>query len=59
MAYIMDNSRDILDDLVYEGIYRDDGIAVFKGSKTSGKIANWLSIFQARKSEQSCWLQIP
>jgi hypothetical protein len=31
MAYVMDNSRDILDDLTYDGIYRDDGIAVFKG----------------------------
>jgi hypothetical protein len=28
MAYAMDNSRDILDDLIYDGIYRDDGIAV-------------------------------
>jgi hypothetical protein len=46
MAYIMDNSRDILDDLIYDGIYRDDGIAVFKGSKTTGEIANWLSTFQ-------------
>jgi hypothetical protein len=48
MAYIMDNSRNILEDLIYDGIYRDDGIAVFKGSKTTGKIANWLSIFQYR-----------
>jgi hypothetical protein len=48
MAYIMDNSRDILDDLIYDGIYRDDGIAVFKGSKTTGEIANWLSTFQNR-----------
>ena len=38
MAYVMDNSRDILDDLIYDGIYRDDGIAVFKGSKMTGKI---------------------
>jgi hypothetical protein len=48
MEYIMDNSRDILEDLIYDGIYRDDGIAVFKGSKTTGKIANCLSIFQYR-----------
>jgi hypothetical protein len=33
MAYVMDNSRDILDDLIYDGIYRD---------------ANWLSTFQNR-----------
>jgi hypothetical protein len=50
MAYVMDNSRDILDDLVYDGICRDNGIAVFKGSKTTGEIANWLSIFQERVS---------
>jgi hypothetical protein len=48
MAYVMDNSRDILDDLVYEGIYRDNGIVVFKGLKTTGKIANWLRVFQER-----------
>jgi hypothetical protein len=36
MAYVMDNSRDILDDLIYDGIYREEGIAVFKGSKTTG-----------------------
>jgi hypothetical protein len=43
MAYVMDNSRDILDDLIYDGIYRDDGIAVFKGSKTTGEIASELA----------------
>jgi hypothetical protein len=48
MAYVMDNSRDILDNLIYDGIYRDDGIAVFKGSKTTGEIANWLNTFQNR-----------
>jgi hypothetical protein len=48
MAYVMDNSRDILDDLIYEGIYRDDGIAVLKGSVTTGEVAKWLGIFQAR-----------
>jgi hypothetical protein len=35
MAYITDNSRDILNELVYAGIYRDDGIAVFKGPVTT------------------------
>jgi hypothetical protein len=35
MAYVTDNSRDILDELVYAGIYRDDGIAVFKGPVTT------------------------
>jgi hypothetical protein len=29
--------------LIYDGIYRDDGIAVLKGSKTTGELANWLS----------------
>jgi hypothetical protein len=48
MAYVMDNSRDILDKLIYEGIYRDNGIAVFKGSVTTGEVAKWLGIFQAR-----------
>jgi hypothetical protein len=48
LAYIMDNSRDILDELVYEGIYRDNGIAVFKGPVTTSEVAKWLGIFQAR-----------
>jgi hypothetical protein len=48
MAYVMDNSRDILDELVYEGIYRDDGITVFKGPVTTSEVAKWLGIFQAR-----------
>jgi hypothetical protein len=48
MAYITDNSRDILDQLVYEGIYRDDGIAVFKGLVTTSEVAKWLGIFQIR-----------
>jgi hypothetical protein len=51
MAYVMDNSRDILDELVYDGIYRDNGIAVFKGSKTTSKIASWLGTFQERVND--------
>jgi hypothetical protein len=51
MAYVMDNCRDILDELAYEGIYRDNGIAVFKGSKTTGKVASWLGIFQERVND--------
>jgi hypothetical protein len=53
MAYVIDNSRDILDELIYEGIYRDDGIAVFKGSVTTGKVAKWLGMFSS-KSEPPC-----
>ncbi len=48
MAYVMNDSRDILNELKYEGIYRDDGIEVFKGSKTTGKVASWLGTFQER-----------
>jgi hypothetical protein len=48
MAYVMDNSRDILDELIYKGIYRDNGIVVFKGSVTTSEVAKWLGIFQAR-----------
>ncbi len=41
MAYVMDNSRDILDKLVYDGINRDNGIVVFKGSKTTSSELGW------------------
>jgi hypothetical protein len=30
---------------------RDDGIAVFKASKTTGKVANWLGTFQERVND--------
>jgi hypothetical protein len=45
----LDNCRDILDELIYEGIYRDDSIAVFKGPVTTSEVAKWLGIFQATK----------
>jgi hypothetical protein len=48
MAYVMDNSMDILDELVYEGIYRDNSIVVFKGPLTTSEVAKWLGIFQVR-----------
>jgi hypothetical protein len=35
----------ILYELGYGGIYRDDYIAVFKGSKTTGEKASWLGTF--------------
>jgi hypothetical protein len=44
MAYIMDNSRDIIDELIYEGIYRDDSIAVYKGPVTTSEVAKWLGL---------------
>jgi hypothetical protein len=48
MAYVTDNSRDFLDELVYKGIYRNNGIAIFKGLVTTSELAKWLGIFQAR-----------
>jgi hypothetical protein len=48
MAYVTDNSRDFLDELVYKGIYRNNGIAIFKGLVTTSEVAKWLGIFQAR-----------
>jgi hypothetical protein len=48
MAYVTDNSRNILNELVYEGIYRDNGIMIFKGPVTTSEVAKWLGIFQAR-----------
>jgi hypothetical protein len=48
MAFVMDNARNLFDELKYDGIYRDDGFAVFNGVKTTGEVAEWLSRFQAR-----------
>ncbi len=49
-TYVTDNSMNILDELVYKGIYRDDGIAVFNRPVTISEVAKWLGIFQARVS---------
>jgi hypothetical protein len=45
-AYVFECTMECFDDTNYFGIYRDDGIAVFKGNQSSDDILNWLNVFQ-------------
>jgi len=47
----MDNAKDLFEELRYEGIYRDDGIAVFEGNWMAGDVNDWLGAFQRRVNE--------
>ena len=47
-AYILDNSEDIFDNSLYNGIYRDDGINVFTEILSTDEICDWLEKFQER-----------
>ena len=50
MSYLLDNSKDIINDsnLIYFGIYRDDGIGVFKGKSKIATAKWWLDRLQRR-----------
>ena len=50
-AFILENSEDLFHDSAYNGIYRDDGINVIVGSKSTNEICDWLDSFQARVNE--------
>ena len=44
-------TEDILSNLIYCGIYRNDGFVILKGIKTNGEINNWLKLFQSKVDE--------
>ena len=50
-AYILENTRDLFDNAIYDGIYRDDGFKVDIGKQTTEEICEWLSRFQSRVNE--------
>jgi hypothetical protein len=45
-AYILDNTRHLFRDTLFDGFYRDDGFAVFKGLKSYGQLSQWRKAFQ-------------
>ena len=47
-AYILANQIDAMDDAIFNKIYRDDGIVLFRGKKTLKWIEQWLENFQAQ-----------
>ena len=52
-AYILENTTDMFKDSEFYGIYRDDGLVIFKGKLTKEDLIKWLQNFQA-KSESIC-----
>jgi hypothetical protein len=44
-AFILENSDEHFKDTMFKGIYRDDGIGIFKGNWMEKDIVNWLGIF--------------
>jgi hypothetical protein len=45
-AYVLENTAHLFADAIYDDIYRDDGLVVFKGNWTKIKITDWLEKFQ-------------
>ena len=45
-SYLFEKYKPILCPTIYHGIYRDDGLVVFKGKKKESEIKDWLEEFQ-------------
>ena len=50
-AYLLENVTDIFDPTMFKGIYRDDGLVVFKDNLLKSEVAVWLERFQERIDE--------
>jgi hypothetical protein len=50
-AFVLENCKDIFDDAIYDGIYRDDGLVIMNGQKTNTDISKWLNTFQQRVNQ--------
>ena len=48
MSFLLDNSKDIIQNTIYFGMYRDDGIGIFDGDVNIKKASWWLKSFQKR-----------
>ena len=58
-AYILDNTEDCFTEAQFHGLYRDDGIAVFRGNKTPLQMAQWLELFQKKVNAIYSWRRLP
>ena len=45
-SYLFEKASPIFRLTIYHGIYRDDGLVVFKGKKETSEIKDWLEKFQ-------------
>ena len=47
-AHILENSRELFLDTIYDGIYREDELMVMDGKKIVEELIDWLHLFQAK-----------
>jgi hypothetical protein len=47
-AFVLENTTELFNETVYDGIYRDDGLVIMEGVRTNREIGEWLSAFQAK-----------
>ena len=47
-AYLLENAQQLFKDSRYNGIYRDDGINVINGKRSTEQMVEWLDSFQAQ-----------
>jgi hypothetical protein len=45
-AFILDNTRPLFEDTLFDGFYRDDGFAVFSGLWSYNRLSLWTQKFQ-------------
>ena len=45
-SYLFEKAKPIFCPTIYHGIYRDDGLVIFKGNKNASEIKDWLEEFQ-------------
>ena len=50
-SYILENIEELFKETRLKGIYRDDGIAVFKGNLKASNIGEWLQEFQNKVND--------
>ena len=51
-AYILENTQQFFDEAKFDGIYRDDGLVVLNGKKSTAWIEDWLNNkFQAKVNQ--------
>jgi hypothetical protein len=47
-AFVLENTTELFDEAIYDGIYRDDGLVIMNGLKSNQEIGEWLNSFQSK-----------
>ena len=50
-AFILEETKNEFTETKYYGIYRDDGLVILNGKKSTAEIENWLQTFQQKVNE--------